>query len=92
MEVRLTAATGTEADGLRSCLVHFATMQTQVDELREGFVVLLASWILGMYLAWSGYVFLGKPHFVFCEDTVRWTLEIHRGKVQPIILPLWRHR
>lgn len=57
-----------------------------------GFVALLASWILGMYLAWSGYLFLGKPHFVFRDNAVRWTLEIHRDKVQPIILPLWRHR
>ena len=57
-----------------------------------GFVVLVASWVLGMYLAWSGYVFLGKPNFVFREDAVRWTVEIHRDKAQPIILPLWRHR
>ncbi|MBC8113840.1 MAG: hypothetical protein H7062_05650 [Candidatus Saccharimonas sp.] len=57
-----------------------------------GFVVLVASWVLGMYLAWSGYLFLGKPKFVFREDAVRWILEIHRDKGQPIILPLWRHR
>lgn len=57
-----------------------------------GFVVALASWILGMYLAWCGYLFLGKPNFVFRQDAVRWTLEIHRDKVPPVILPLWRHR
>lgn len=57
-----------------------------------GFVAVLVSWLLGMYLAWSGYLFLGKPHFVFRKDPIRWTLEIHRDKVRPIILPLWRHR
>ena len=57
-----------------------------------GFMVGLASWGLGMYLAWCGYAFLGKPNFVFRQDAVRWTLEIHRDKVPPVILPLWRHR
>ena len=57
-----------------------------------GFVFGLASWTLGMYLAWCGYSFLGKPNFVFRQDAVRWTLEIHRDKLPPVILPLWRHR
>lgn len=57
-----------------------------------GFVFGLASWVLGMYLAWCGYSFLGKPNFVFRQDAVRWTLEIHRDNVPPVILPLWRHR
>ncbi len=57
-----------------------------------GFVFGLASWILGMYLAWCGYAFLGKPTFIFRQDAVRWTLEIHRDKVPPVILPLWRHQ
>lgn len=57
-----------------------------------GFVVLLVSWVLGVYLAWGGYVFLGKPHFIFRPDAVRWNLEIHRDKAPPAVLPLWRHR
>ena len=73
-----------------------APISTQPSRRRQqgpfGFVVLLTSWILGMYLAWCGYTLLGKPNFVFRQDAVRWTLEIHRDKVPPVILPLWRHR
>lgn len=57
-----------------------------------GAAALVVSWILGMYLAWSGYLLLGKPQFIFRENAFRWTLEIHRDKVPPIVLPLWRHR
>lgn len=42
MNARLAPAHGTEAEGLRACLTHLAGMQAVMDEVREGFVVLLA--------------------------------------------------
>jgi Zn-dependent protease with chaperone function len=42
MKVKLDAAQGPEADLLRSCLNHLAGMQAAVDEVREGFLVLVA--------------------------------------------------